>query len=78
MAQIYLNKLKKNEVARIIEISDGEENGILVNLGLSVGAELELIWPSILQRPMVLVHGENQLIAIRTEVAKRILVEQIS
>ena len=77
MDQIYLDQLKKNEAAKIVNISDGEENGILVNLGLSVGAEVELVWPSILKRPMVLVHGENQLIAIRTEVAKRILVERI-
>lgn len=76
MESISLDKLNKNESAKILEISDGEENGILVNLGLSAGAELTLVWPSILKRPMVFVHGENQLVAIRTEVAKRILVER--
>lgn len=70
-----LDTLKKDQVAKIINITDGDENGILINLGLSIGAEIKLIWPSILERPMVIMHGENQLAAIRTEVAKRIYVE---
>ncbi len=75
MTDITLDTLKKDQIANIVNITDGDENGILINLGLSVGAEIKLIWPSILERPMVLMHGENQLAAIRTEVAKRIFVE---
>ncbi len=75
MKRYTLDKLEKNTVASIVEITDGEENGILINLGLSAGSEVEMVWPSVLKRPMVIMHGEKQLAAIRTEVAQRILVE---
>jgi Fe2+ transport system protein FeoA len=70
-----LDELKKNTTAIIRSIHDGEENGILINMGISVGTEVTMIWPSVLNRPMVIQHGENQLLAVRKEVAQRILVE---
>jgi Fe2+ transport system protein FeoA len=72
-----LNNLMAGDRATILQVEDSEESGVLVNLGLQQGAEIELIWPSIFNRPMVVKHSENQLVAIRVDVAERIIVEKI-
>ncbi len=73
-----LDQLPKDHQARIVSIQDGEENGILINLGVDVGSIVEMVWPSIWQRPMVIRYGENQLVAIRGDVARRIEVKEVS
>ena len=72
-----LNDLSQGDKAIIKVVHDSEESGVLVNLGLQQGAEVELIWSSILNRPMVVKHSENQLVAIRVDVAQRIEVEKL-
>ena len=72
-----LAQLKTGSIARIIQYDPMKERANFINLGLFTGDKILVVREAKWGSPIVIRHGSNQLLAIRSDLARDVEVEKL-